>query len=86
MRQFRDHVKLRVSEQLMEDKLFFICRAVDIQGELQTEFEGGKNQWMTLAELNTKDKKFESLEYETQIINGEANLLEKTTWYDEGRF
>lgn len=37
---------------LLEDKFFFVFRIDEVQGELITEFEGGKNIWMTRQEID----------------------------------
>jgi ADP-ribose pyrophosphatase YjhB (NUDIX family)/predicted transcriptional regulator len=51
----------RVSDKtLLEDKIFIVMYAKDPSGELMAEFEGGKNHWMTQAELEQQDKIFES--------------------------
>lgn len=38
------------SGDLLEDKYFFICTAQITKGELQTEFEGGRNAWIPKKE------------------------------------
>jgi ADP-ribose pyrophosphatase YjhB (NUDIX family) len=83
---YHEHTRLQETKKLMEDKLFFICRGSNIRGELQTEFEGGKNQWMALNELQKKEKKFQSLKFETKIINKEDWLIEQTLWYSKDKF
>jgi ADP-ribose pyrophosphatase YjhB (NUDIX family) len=83
---YHEHVRLQETHKLMEDKLFFICRGRNVRGVLQTEFEGGKNQWMTLDELQKKDKKFKSLEFELKIIKRDTWLIEETTWYSKDKF
>lgn len=45
---------------LLEDKIFIVMHCDDYSGEMMEEFEGGKNFWMTQAELIAQDKIFES--------------------------
>jgi hypothetical protein len=42
---------------LLEDKVFAVVVARDIKGTLDTPWGGGKNAWLTLAEL-TRQKKY----------------------------
>jgi 8-oxo-dGTP pyrophosphatase MutT (NUDIX family) len=81
-----EHVRLEETYKLMEDKIFFICRGSNVRGELKTEFEGGRNQWMTLDKLQKKEKRFESLDREIEIISRESWLIEQTTWYSKHKF
>ncbi|HSX06160.1 MAG TPA: NUDIX domain-containing protein [Candidatus Saccharimonadia bacterium] len=43
---------------MLEDKIFFIIHGTKPQGELQTEFEGGRNQWMTVSEIAKLEQSF----------------------------
>jgi len=48
------------TNQLLEDKLFAIVEATDIQGEPQNTWPGGHNQWMTLIEYKQQTHHFDS--------------------------
>ncbi|NCU37752.1 NUDIX domain-containing protein [Candidatus Saccharibacteria bacterium] len=56
---------------LLEDKVFIIMFCNDAHGELLTEYEGGKNYWMTQEELAAQEKVFES-------------ALDFVTYHDQG--
>lgn len=43
---------------LLEDKFFNIIRAFNIKGKLLEEYEGGSNEWLSLAEFNVMSPKF----------------------------
>lgn len=45
---------------LLEDKVFIIMHCANATGTMETEFEGGKNYWMTQEELVSQEKVFES--------------------------
>jgi len=45
---------------MFEDKIFFIIDCTNPRGELITEFEGGRNAWMTQAEYAAQELSFES--------------------------
>lgn len=82
---YHEHTLLE-DEQLIEDKLFFMCRANSISGELREEFEGGHNQWLTYDEFTAKDKHFKSVEFEMQVLNTDAWLVEKSVTYESEIF
>lgn len=48
--------------ELLEDKFFFVLRADNLSGPFKQEFEGGRNRWMTKAELDATEKVFEGVE------------------------
>jgi 8-oxo-dGTP pyrophosphatase MutT (NUDIX family) len=83
---YHEHILMKESEELIEDKVFFICLAQNIKGELVREFEGGRNHWLTVEELAKKEKKFDSLESELKILNSEEWLIEKKLYYSEESF
>lgn len=83
---YHEHVRLDESNELAEDKIFFMCEGSDVQGELQTVFEGGKNHWLTLEELAAKDRTFKSLDFEKAILTTDEWLLEKTLTYPSSTF
>ena len=43
---------------LLEDKIFFNISGTNPRGELQAEFEGGRNQWMTDDEVKAQEHSF----------------------------
>lgn len=79
---YHEHVRMKETGELFEDKLFFICRATSIEGEVMELFEGGENHWLTLDEFQAKDKKFSSIENELKIHQTDTWLIEATTEYD----
>lgn len=50
------------SGELLEDKIFYAVLCTDLEGELTEEFEGGRNAWMTVDQINKLSKKFEGIE------------------------
>lgn len=83
---YHEHVRLAETEQLIEDKIFFICQGSNVRGELRAEFEGGRNQWLTLEALQSKDKTFSSLNSEMQILETDIWLIEQTHYYAQEKF
>jgi len=43
---------------LLEDKYFYVFRGENPRGELQAEFNGGRNAWMTKDEISKLPKLF----------------------------
>lgn len=48
--------------ELLEDKFFFIVRAENLSGPFKQEFEGGRNLWMTVKEMEETKKVFDGVE------------------------
>jgi len=44
--------------ELLEDKIFFMIQGANPRGDMLTEFEGGRNQWMTWEEITNLDLTF----------------------------
>lgn len=47
--------------EMLEDKYFFVVKASQTTGRLITDFEGGKNSWLTEKEIISNPKVFEDL-------------------------
>lgn len=60
---------------LLEDKVFIVMTCKDPTGELIQDFEGGHNEWVTLADMQQKDKVFEGA-----VLLGEI-AKQGTTYY-----
>lgn len=73
------------SQELLEDKFFFIIRGRDVGGNFQEKFEAGKNLWKTHEEIKKMSKVFEGMDEVIEIINQnslqilEKNISSKTT-------
>jgi len=83
---YHEHVVQAESEQLLEDKVFFVAEGTNVSGQLMTEFEGGRNQWMTFDEAFAKDKKFDSFKMEIEILASRQWLIERSTTYKSMEF
>lgn len=83
---YHEHVKSKETEELLEDKIFFVVRGTNTRNVLIEDFEGGKNEWMTFDEAFKKDKKFDSFKMEIDILSMEEWLIERTTYYDKEAF
>jgi 8-oxo-dGTP pyrophosphatase MutT (NUDIX family) len=83
---YHEHVRLEESDELLEDKIFFICRGTNAKGQMQDIFEGGRNQWLTPGDLMQKEKRFSSVESEMEILNTDTWLIENTVHYPKNKF
>ncbi len=54
---YHEHVVAKESGDIIEDKIFHVLHGVDPTGEMSDEFEGGRNAWLTQAEIDDLDKK-----------------------------
>ncbi len=82
---YHEHVYQEETGELLEDKLFFVVHCSDVSGELIEEFEGGKNAWLSLADMETK-KVFNSYAMELAIAKGEHRFVEEIQKYSKQDF
>jgi len=69
---------------LLEDKLFFVFRADNPQGELVKEFPGGKNFWFSLVEIRKLPKLFPDVLDKLKMIEAKnISFSEKKYFVDE---
>jgi 8-oxo-dGTP diphosphatase len=73
---YHEHAVHAETGELLEDKLFFIVRGTNPQGELIRSFEGGANNWLTADEARGKDKIFGSFDTELRIASGQESFVE----------
>jgi len=81
-----EHVMQTESGELLEDKIFFIVMGRNMKGKLLADFQGGRNQWMTLDEFIAKEKRFDNYIEPLAIINGQKWFAEQTTSYSRNVF
>jgi 8-oxo-dGTP pyrophosphatase MutT (NUDIX family) len=72
MGQYHEHTYMHETGELLEDKMFHVVRAFDVQGELISQFEGGRNVWMTAEEITDYNKKYSSFETEFAMVRGKT--------------
>jgi ADP-ribose pyrophosphatase YjhB (NUDIX family) len=70
----------------LEDKIFHVILCTNPRGELKQQFEGGRNAWMSLAQVAKEPKKFESYEFEANIAMGKMDMVERTVKYSKDQF
>jgi len=78
-------VSAETGEQL-EDKIFHSFYCTDVSGTLITNFEGGKNEWLTIKEATAKAKKFASFGVELNMMQNDTNFIEQTVIYTKDQF
>jgi ADP-ribose pyrophosphatase YjhB (NUDIX family)/predicted transcriptional regulator len=60
--------------EMLEDKVFFVVACANPRGELITEFEGGRNAWMTQEEYGSQEKTFEGTNDSFKTIDTMAKI------------
>lgn len=75
------------TDTMLEDKLFFLVRARDFEGSLIQDFEGGRNEWLTLDEIKKQPKVFQGLtELPGEYTGDNFSFIERKYEYDENDF
>ena len=57
------------NKKLLEDKYFYLHKAINIEGELIENFEGGKNKWMSPKQILETKNLFTDVEESLDMIN-----------------
>lgn len=84
---YHEHVHPDENSEIIEDKLFFIARSEHIEGQLVADFEGGHNEWRTVADVMHEDKKYATLEAEVNHLQPRDHwLVEQSVTYNREEF
>jgi ADP-ribose pyrophosphatase YjhB (NUDIX family)/predicted transcriptional regulator len=73
-------------KQLLEDKLFVVAVASNITGELSNNYDGGTNDWLTLAELRAEEKVFDTTMGVVEHYGSDQPYQTQDLLYDEGDY
>lgn len=83
---YHEHVRQIESQEMLEDKIFFVIHGTNPKGTLLKDFEGGRNKWMSSEEAFKKERKFDSFGIEIEILNSKQWLIERLTTYSKEVF
>jgi 8-oxo-dGTP pyrophosphatase MutT (NUDIX family) len=84
---YHEHAFLIETEELLEDKMFFLVHCTNIRGELMEAFEGGRNHWLTPDEARRLEKRYTSFETEMDMIEGkQGTFVEEVHRYSKEEF
>jgi len=83
---YHEHVKHADSDEIIEDKIFFVVKGTNITGELMSDFEGGHNEWMTTEQAMAQEKKYSTLKEEVDQLNPKEWLVENNVTYSSQEF
>ena len=75
------------TQELLEDKFFFIVHATNPRGELIVDGEGYHNEWLSDKALNDKEKCFESVSEITRLAKSSGfETVEKKFYYTPSEY
>lgn len=83
---YHEQVYQEETGEQLEDKIFHIILCTDIKGELVEKFEGGRNAWMSEAEVEAQPNKFDSFRFEIDIAEGSESFIERSVEYSKDVF
>jgi 8-oxo-dGTP pyrophosphatase MutT (NUDIX family) len=83
---YHEHAYQQETGELLEDKLFHIIHCTNPHGTLVTEFEGGRNAWLTKDEMEAKEKVYSSADTELEMLHREHFFLEQKVSYTNDKF
>lgn len=75
------------TNEILEDKIFFEALCLNPEGELLEDFEGGKNKFVTQAEIPHLGKLFEGLDKPIQDkVDHSLSFTERSHYYSEDEY
>jgi ADP-ribose pyrophosphatase YjhB (NUDIX family) len=83
---YHEHVRSAETGEILEDKIFHIISGTNPHNTLKAHFDGGRNQWLTIEEINNLPKKYLSTDIETSIGLGSQSFIEETQTYTNQEF
>ena len=87
---YHEIVRSSETNEILEDKQFFLVHCTNPRGELKVDFEGGHNEWRFPSDVFGKEKHFDSVEIEIDLTRdrykGEEIFFERMTSYDKTQF
>lgn len=84
---YHERVRHDETDEIVEDKIFHLMFCDELSGELVEQYEGGKNAWRTMAEMQDEPQKYKSFMREmTACIEGRGELTEIVYEYGSEEF
>lgn len=75
------------SEDVIEDKIFYVVIGENSRGKMIEDFEGGHNEWMSKSRALQQEKKYQTFEYELDLLaNSSSWFNEQTVYYTSDEF
>ncbi len=67
--------------EMLEDKIFLVVTAQNFNGEFIVDFEGGRNHWMTVAEIKQHGKGFQGIEDSMDYVDGKIPPFQEQKFF-----
>ncbi|MEP7204680.1 MAG: NUDIX hydrolase [Candidatus Saccharibacteria bacterium] len=83
---YHERVQLEKTSAIVEDKIFHIVSGSHPDGELTSEFDGGRNAWLQTDDIIKKDKIYKSFGTELAVGIGSQSFVELIQTYDTTQF
>lgn len=83
---YHEHACSQETGEVIDDKVFFVARGENVRGTLVADFEGGHNEWRTVADVMAEPKKYATLESEVAQLHSTQWLVEQTITYSKQEF
>lgn len=83
---YHELAKIKETDELMEDKIFFVCHGTNPRGKLMEDFEGGHNEWLTVEEAKAKGNVFPNFDLEVELVDSDTWLREHVMHYKSQEF
>ena len=68
-------------KELLEDKIFFVFKAFQLKGKFMEKFQGGKNVWLSMAEIKKVDKLFPDVLDKIKMVEGGGEFFSENQYF-----
>jgi len=83
---YHEHAKSFETGEILEDKIFQIVFGSNVKGDIKELFDGGRNSWLSVEEIKTKENIFKSFDTELEVGLGQKTFIELDQIYAKNEF
>jgi 8-oxo-dGTP pyrophosphatase MutT (NUDIX family) len=83
---YHEHVLAHETSEILEDKIFHVVQGTQPTGDMLSDFEGGRNAWLSQDEIATKPHVYKSFDTELSVGLGHVSFVELTQIYTDQEF
>jgi len=83
---YHEHVKSLETGEILEDKIFHIVYGSNEIGKMIEQFDGGRNLWLLIDEIKSKENVYKSFDTELEVGLGLKTFIELEQIYTKTEF
>lgn len=83
---YHERVASEETGEIIEDKIFHVIYGDEPNGNMNSMFEGGRNEWLSEADITKKQRVYKSFATELTVGIGRETFVELTQTYSQQEF